>query len=77
MLGKAGGVLKVPRKTHAKKDAAQVEVFKATLSGKLAQASAGAEGPMLLWLLGKHRYGLLPVIRGCRGARDARARGLR
>ena len=49
-----------------------MEVFKATLSGKLAQASAGAEGPMLLWLLGKHRYGLLPVIRRCWGLRGVR-----
>ena len=77
LLGKAGGVLKVPRKTHAKKDAAQAEAFKPTLSGKVAQASAGAEGPVRIWLLGDHCYGLLPVIRGCRGARDARARALR
>jgi transposase len=34
-LGKLGGVLKVPRKTHAKKDAEAAERFKAELSGKL------------------------------------------
>jgi len=35
-LGKAGGVLKVPRKTHAKKDAALAESFPRELPGKLA-----------------------------------------
>jgi transposase len=66
VLGKAGGVLKVPRKTHAKKDAAQAETFKTTLAEKLAALSAGTEGqPMRLWVLDEHRYGLLPVIRRC------------
>ena len=46
-----------------------MEVFKATLSGKLAQASAGPEGPVRIWLLGDHRYGLLPIIRSCGGLR--------
>ncbi|MBA3849033.1 MAG: hypothetical protein C0502_03435 [Opitutus sp.] len=72
LLGKVGGVLKVPRKTHAKKDAAQAEAFKATLAEKLAQASAGAEGPVRLWVLDEHRYGLLPVIRRCWGLRGVR-----
>lgn len=66
VLGKAGGVLKVPRKTHAKKDAAQAEAFKASLAEKLAAKSAGTDGqPVRLWVLDEHRYGLLPVIRRC------------
>ena len=40
LLGKAGGVLQVPRKTHAKKDAAQAAAFKATLAEKLAAINA-------------------------------------
>ncbi len=66
LLGKVGGVLKVPRKTHAKKDADAAEAFKATLAEKLAAVSAEAEGRALrLWVLDEHRYGLLPVIRRC------------
>lgn len=73
LLGKAGGVLKVPRKTHAKKDADQAEAFKAGLAGRLAAASAGAEGrPVRLWVLDEHRYGLLPVIRRCWALRGVR-----
>lgn len=72
LLGKVGGVLKVPRKTHAKKDAAQARAFQATLAEKLAAASAGAEGPVRLWVLDEHRYGLLPVIRRCWGLRGVR-----
>lgn len=66
LLGKAGGVLKVPRKTHAKKDAAKAEEFKTALAAKLAALSAGVEDrPLRLWVLDEHRYGLLPVIRRC------------
>lgn len=66
LLGKAGGVLKVPRKTHAKKDAAKAEAFKQELPAKLDAATAEAAGrPVRLWVLDEHRYGLLPVIRRC------------
>lgn len=71
LLGKAGGVLKMPRKTHAKKDAAKAEEFKTTLSERLATASAGA-GKTRLWVLDEHRYGLLPVIRRCWGLKGVR-----
>jgi uncharacterized ParB-like nuclease family protein len=57
LLGKVGGVLKVPRKTHAKKDAAAAESFKATLAEKLAALSAEAEGrPATLAVGGAHRF---------------------
>lgn len=44
LLGKAGGVLKVPRKTHAKKDAARTEAFKPELPARLDAATAEAGG---------------------------------
>jgi hypothetical protein len=59
LLGKAGGVLQVPRKTHA----------------KIAAASAGAAGAVRLWVLDEHRYGRLPVIRRCWGLRGVRGPG--
>jgi len=66
LLGKAGGVLKVPRKTHAKKDAAQAETFKRELPERLAAVTTESAGrPVRLWVLDEHRYGLLPVIRRC------------
>jgi transposase len=71
LLGKVGGVLKVPRKTHAKKDPLAAEIFKFTLTERLAEASAGAER-VRLWVLDEHRYGLLPVIRRCWGLRGVR-----
>ena len=51
LLGKVGGVLKVPRKTHAKKDPLAAEIFKFTLPERLAEASAGAERTRI-WVLG-------------------------
>jgi len=73
LLGKVGGVLKVPRKTHAKKDAAATAAFKTELAQHLARASVGAESQRLrLWVLDEHRYGLLPVIRRCWGLRGVR-----
>lgn len=71
LLGKVGGVLKVPRKTHAKKDPLAAEIFKFTLPERLAEASAGAER-VRLWVLDEHRYGLLPVIRRCWSLRGVR-----
>lgn len=70
-LGKVGGVLKVPRKTHAKKDAAKVEQFRATLVTQLGELAAGAE-QVRLWVADEHRYGLLPVIRRCWSLRGVR-----
>ena len=51
LLGKVGAVLKVPRKTHAKKDPLAAEIFMFTLPERLAEASAGAERTRL-WVLG-------------------------
>jgi transposase len=60
-LKKAGGVLKVPRKTHAKKDAAKAAVFRENLAGELARLAGGHDGPVRLWVADEHRHGLLPV----------------
>jgi transposase len=64
-LGKLGGVLKVPRKTHAKKDAAQAEEFQRTLCGKLKNLSVAGGRPVRIWVADEHRYGLIPVVRKC------------
>ena len=64
LLRRLGGKLKVPRKSHAKKDPAKAAQFKAELPAKLtALAGSAAERPVRLWVLDEHRYGLLPVIR--------------
>jgi transposase len=62
-LGKLGGVLKVPRKTHAKKDAAAAECFKAELSSRLKALNIPEGKPVRVWMEDEHRYGLISVLR--------------
>jgi transposase len=64
-LGKLGGVLKVPRKAHAKKDAAQAEEFQRTLCDKLKNLNVAGGKPVRIWVADEHRYGLIPVVRKC------------
>jgi transposase len=64
-LGKLGGVLKVPRKTHARKDAAQAEQFQRTLCDKLRNLSVAGGKQVRIWVADEHRYGLIPVVRKC------------
>jgi transposase len=64
-LGKLGGVLKVPRKTHAKKDAAQTAEFQKTLADKLRNLNVAGGKPVRIWVADEHRYGLIPVVRKC------------
>ena len=71
-LGKAGGVLKVPRKTHAKKDAAKAELFKTDLAERLQALSLEAGRPVRIWVADEHRYGLISVLRRCWGLRGER-----
>ena len=71
-LGKAGGVLKVPRKTHAKKDAAQAESFKQELAGRLQALPLEAGRPVRVWVADEHRFGLISVLRRCWGLRGVR-----
>jgi transposase len=64
LLHRLGGKLKVPRKSHTKKDPAKAAKFKAELPKKLEQIVGSAPAqPVRLWVLDEHRYGLLPVIR--------------
>ena len=63
VLHRLGGKLKVPRKSHAKKDPAKAVEFKADLPAKLdAVVGPMPKQPVRLWVLDEHRYGLLPVI---------------
>ena len=73
ILRRLGGKRKVPRKSHAKKDPAKAQAFKAELPAKLT-AVVGASGtrPVRLWVLDEHRYGLLPVIGRVWGRRGVR-----
>jgi transposase len=64
-LGKLGGVLKVPRKTHAQKDAAAVAEFQQTLCAKLKSLNVAGGKRLRLWVADEHRYGLIPVVRRC------------
>jgi transposase len=71
-LGKVGGVLKMPRKTHTQKDAAQVEAFRREAAERLEALVADPTRPVRLWVADEHRYGLLPVIRRCWALRGVR-----
>jgi len=64
-LGKLGGVLKVPRKAHAKKDAAQAVEFQQQLCDKLKNLNVAGGKPVRIWVADEHRYGLIPVVRKC------------
>lgn len=73
ILRRLGGKRKVPRKSHAKKDPAKAQAFKAELPAKLtAVVGAGGTRPVRLWVLDEHRYGLLPVIGRVWGRRGVR-----
>jgi transposase len=64
-LGKLGGVLKVPRKAHAKKDAVQAAAFQQQLGDKLRNLNVAGGRPVRIWVADEHRYGLIPVVRKC------------
>ena len=64
LLHRLGGKLKVPRKSHTKKDPAKANAFKAELPARLTElVGASPTRPVRLWVLDEHRYGLLPVLR--------------
>lgn len=68
VLRRLGGKLKVPRKSHVKKDPAKAAAFKVELPAQLEVlvGPAARKGQAVrLWVLDEHRYGLLPVIRRC------------
>ena len=73
LLRRMGGKLKVPRKSHAKKDPAKAQAFKAELPARLtAVVGPAPTQPVRLWVLDEHRYGLLPVLRRVWGRRGVR-----
>ena len=71
-LGKLGGGLKVPRKTHAGKDAAKSAEFQQTLCTRLKNLNVAGGKPVRLWVADEHRYGLIPVVRRCWSLRGVR-----
>ena len=72
VLRRLGGKLKMPRKSHAKKDPAKARAFQAELPAKLTEVVGAVSGPVRLWVLDEHRDGLLPVIRRVWGRRGVR-----
>jgi len=62
-LGKLGGVLKVPRKAHAKKDAVKTAEFQQQLCAKLTNLNVAGGKPVRIWVTDEHRYGLISVVR--------------
>ena len=73
VLRRLGGKLKMPRKSHAKKDPAKAAKFKAELPARLSEVVGPAPAqPVRLWVLDEHRYGLLPVIRRVSARRGVR-----
>jgi transposase len=71
-LGKLGGVLKVPRKTHAQKDAAKADEFQRTLCAQLKNLNVAGGKSVRVWVADEHRYGLIPVVRRCWTLRGVR-----
>jgi transposase len=64
LMRRLGGKLKVPRKSHRKKDQAASDAFKAELPARIQSVVGDSnDRPVRLWVLDEHRYGLLPVIR--------------
>src|SRR5476649_142673 len=73
VLRRLGGKLKVPRKSHAKKDPVKAAKFKLELPARLSAVVGPAPTPPVrVWVLDEHRYGLLPVIRRVWGRRGVR-----
>lgn len=64
-LGKLGGVLKVPRKAHAQKNAAKAAEFQQKLCEQLKNLTGAGGKPVRIWVADEHRYGLIPVVRRC------------
>lgn len=71
-LGKAAGVLKVPRPVHLKKDPAAAEAFQAHLFEKLCALDLPPGSSVKVWVLDEARVGLHEPLRRCWGLRGAR-----
>jgi transposase len=55
--------LKLPRKSHAKKDPAKAEAFKQELDVRLAGLGLPKGTKVRVWVADEHRYGLISVLR--------------
>ena len=62
-LGKCEARLKVPRPSHAKKDAAAAETFKSKLAAELHKLEIETDRRVRIWVADEMRYGLQPVTR--------------
>ncbi|MEI8342634.1 MAG: IS630 family transposase [Verrucomicrobiota bacterium] len=62
-LGKCEARLKVPRPSHARKDAAAAETFKSELAAKLRELGIEMGRRVRIWVADEMRYGLQPVTR--------------
>ena len=71
-LRKVKASLKVPRKSHAKKDEGQSALFKEGLADTLAELGINSEKPFRLWVVDEHRYGLISTLRRCWTLRGVR-----
>ncbi len=71
-LEKLGACLKVPRKSHVKKDEGQSVRFKEGLARKLATLGIDTRKPFRLWVADEHRYGLISTLRRCWTLRGVR-----
>ena len=68
-----GGKLKVPRKSHVRKDETKVKEFRANLAEKLRELSPDPTQTRI-WVEDEHRHGLLPVVRRSWGLQGVRAK---
>ena len=73
IIRRLGGKLRVPRKSHVKKDAKAAEAFRRTLAEAIGTVVGEAnDKPVRIWVMDEHRYGLLPVIRRVWGLKGIR-----
>jgi len=62
---RVGGCLKVPRKSHVKKDEAAVAAFQQQIVALLAALEIPVGRRVQVWIEDEHRYGLIRVTRRC------------
>ena len=67
LLGKVGGVLKVPRPVHIKKNSDAEREFKESLHERLEALSLPSSSKVRIWVQDEGRYGLHSIIRRCWG----------
>lgn len=66
-----GGKLKVPRKSHVRKDQAKTNEFRDGLVEKLLELSPDPSRTRV-WVADEHRHGLIPVVRRAWGMKGIR-----